>query len=132
MDPQWKRTLKKYHNDLRTGIIVSLFAPVLWNVPLTDVEYSNVQSKNDNVSAVDELITILLTKTEKEFYSLCDILRGNGYAHWANRLEEEARSSKAEKEGAKPPKADESHVTGTPKPPREQVLKECEPGESFY
>ena len=131
MDPQWKRTLRKYQNDLRTGIIVSLFAPVLWKVPLTPVEFSHVNS-NDNVRAVDKLIEILLTKTKKKFYSFCDILRGNGYEHWANTLEEEARSSKAEKEGAKPPKADESHVTGTPKSPREQVLKECESGESFY
>ena len=81
----WQKTLKVNHQKLRTGIIVVNFLPELRSL-FTDVEYSQVESKLDNVAQVDEVVKILLTKTGKHFDEFCEILERNGYQVWAKRL----------------------------------------------
>lgn len=58
---------------------------------LTDIEYSRVDNKEDNVSGVDELITILLTKENSHFERFCAALQKNGYEHWAKKLLEDVQ-----------------------------------------
>lgn len=82
---QWKGVLKRYQQELRTGLILGNFLPALRPL-LTDVEYSCVEDKTGNIERVDELIAILLTKDDKRFDELCRVLEGNGYSHWADKL----------------------------------------------
>ena len=84
-DEDWRMALKVNHQKLRTGIIVAYFLPEL-RLLFTDVEYSQVESKLDNVAQVDEVVRILLTKTGKHFDKFCEILECNGYPNWAKRL----------------------------------------------
>ena len=91
MESHKKRALKEHHQGLRTGIIVTNFLPEFRQM-LTDVEYSRIKDKTDNVSAVDELMEILLTKADREFDDFCAILRVNGYQHWSRKLEETWRA----------------------------------------
>ena len=80
MDTQKKSALKEHQQKLRTGIIIAYFLPGFRQM-LTDVEYLRIKDKMDNLSAVDELMEILLTKTDTEFDGFCEILRANGYEH---------------------------------------------------
>ena len=82
----WKESLSKHHQELRTGVIVRNFLPELHKLPLTDVEFTQIQNKPDNVSQVDELITVLKTKTKEHFDKFCSVLEGSGYKHWAEKL----------------------------------------------
>ena len=93
MDSPKKSALKDHHQDLRTGIIVANFLPEFRQM-LTDVEYSRIEDTTGNVSAVDELVKILLTKTGREFVRFCEILRANGYEHWAKKLEGRAQKQR--------------------------------------
>lgn len=85
MEEGRKGTLKKYHQDLRTGVIIDNILPALRPL-LTDVEYSRVSDREDNVARVDELIKILLTKENMHFDGFCKALEENGYEHWAKTL----------------------------------------------
>lgn len=86
----WKESLNEHHQELRTGIIVCNFSPELHKLPLTEIERARIEDKPDNVSRVDELIRILLTKTKEHFDMFCSVLEENGYKHWADRLRGEA------------------------------------------
>lgn len=88
MDERRQRALKKYHQRLRTGLLVGNFLPVL-RLLLTEVEYSRVDGREDNIARVDELIEILLTKDNKHFDGFCSALEENGYEHWAKTLGQE-------------------------------------------
>ena len=90
MDETKKGALKQYHQLLRTGLLVGNILPALHPL-LTDIEYSRVEGKEENVARVDALIEILLTKANRHFEGFCDILKENGYEHWSNTLREEAR-----------------------------------------
>ena len=130
MNPE--RTFQAHLIGLWLGVTDAKNAAVLREL-LTDVEYSRVLSKTDDMYAVDELVKILLAKTDmyRKFDGICEILREHGYERWARKLEE--AQSFQEIHGAKRPKTDKSPVTGTPNPPREQLGEECNPaGESFY
>lgn len=85
-EAQWKKSLNKHHQELRTGILVGNFLPALHNLPLTEIEYSKIDGKTDNTSRVDALMRILLTKEQEHFNVFCTVLRKNGYAPWADRL----------------------------------------------
>ena len=83
------RLLKKYHQDLRSGLLVDNFLPALRPL-LTDVEYLRVDGREDNVAKVDKLVEILLTKEDRHFERFCVVLEQNGYKDWAMRLREDA------------------------------------------
>lgn len=85
MDASSKRVLKKCHQRLRTGLLVDSFLPAL-RLILTDVEYSRVEGREDNVARVDKLIEILLTKENWHFEGFCAALENNGYELWAMKL----------------------------------------------
>lgn len=87
MDVSRKDTLREYHQDLRTGVIINNILPALRPL-LTDVEYANVRDQQGNVARVDELIDILLTKDNVLFDGFCEALKENGYKHWAKTLRE--------------------------------------------
>ena len=93
MDDKRKGLLKKHHQDLRSGLLLDNFLPSLRPL-LTDVEYSRVRDKEDNVARVDEFIEILLTKDNSDFEGFCVALEVNGYKHWANTFREEVRQGK--------------------------------------
>ena len=80
--------LEKYHQRLRTGLLVNKFLPALRPL-LTRVEYSSIRDKEGNVAQVDELIDIMLTKEDGRFVDFCTVLEENGYEHWARTLQEE-------------------------------------------
>ena len=88
MDESRKRALKEHHQRLRSSLLVGNVLPT-FRPMLTDVEYSRVREREDNVARVDELIEILLTKTDRHFEEFCAALEGNGYGHWAKTLREE-------------------------------------------
>ena len=90
MDERRKEALRSHHQALRTGLLVGNVLPALRPV-LTDVEYSRVREREDNISRVDELIETLLTKENRHFDAFCAVLERNGYEHWARTLQEEAR-----------------------------------------
>lgn len=142
-----KSALKEHHQELRTGVIVTNVLPEFRQM-LTDVEYSRIEDKTDNVSAVDELVKILLSKTDREFDGFCEILRENGYDHWARKLKETQRAH--EQRGAgdatrmysddarakpkpqpEPPMRNKSRVTGTPNSSEEQEWDEDDSGECY-
>ena len=144
MDSQKKlQALKEHHQDLRTGIIVANILPEFRQM-LTDVEYSRIEDKTDNVSAVDELVKTLLTKTDTEFDEFCEILRANRYAHWARKLEESEqqrgdrfvaslnvdvpRTAAKPKPLPEPPITGKPLVTVTPNPSVEQTWDDDELG----
>ena len=87
MDERRKGLLKKYQQDLRTGLLLRNILPILRPL-LTDVEYSCVRDGEDNVAKVDELVEILLTKDNRHFDDFCAALEENGYGHWARKLRE--------------------------------------------
>ena len=87
MDDRRKRALKEHHQRLRPGLLVGNILPALRPM-LTDVEYSRVREREDNVARVDELIEILLTKENRHFDDFCAALEENGYGHWARKLRE--------------------------------------------
>ena len=82
---QWKGVLRRYQQELRTGLIVDNFLPALRPL-LTDVEYSRVVDRTGNIEKVDALIAILLTKDYKLFDELCRALEENGYSCWVEKL----------------------------------------------
>ena len=82
----WKESLSKHHQKLRTGVIVRHFLPELYKLPLTEVELTQIGSKPDDMSQVDELIAILKTKTKEHFDKFCSVLEENGCKHWAEKL----------------------------------------------
>ena len=88
MDERRKGALKKHHSQLRTGLLVGNVLPALRPV-LTEVEYSRVSEREDNISRVDELIETLLTKENRQFDAFCAALERNGYEHWARMLQDE-------------------------------------------
>ena len=88
MDESRKGSLRKHHQDLRTGILVGNILPALRSV-FTDAEYSRIRDREDNISRVDELIEILLTKEDRHFDAFCTALEKNGYEHWAEKLQKE-------------------------------------------
>ena len=88
MDESKKGALRKHHQGLRTGLLVGNILPVLRPV-LTDSEYSRIRYREDNVSRVDELIEILLTKKDSHFDTFCVALEKNGYEQWAKTLQKE-------------------------------------------
>ena len=88
MDDRKKGALRRYHQDLRTGIRVGNILPALRPV-LTDAEYDQVEESENNVATVDELITILLTKENRHFDAFCTALEKNGYEHWARKLQKQ-------------------------------------------
>ena len=94
--PTWKQSLRKHHQKLRAGILVSNFLPELHKLPLTEVEYAKIRGKTDDVSQVDELIETLCTKTKEHFDRFCSILERNGYEHWAKTLRGEDGGDKGE------------------------------------
>ena len=83
--PAWKSSLMKYRSKLRSVCHVGKFLPDLRQL-LTATEYSCVQNKPDDVSRVDELVRILLTKDERDFEVFCSVLERNGYPRWAKLL----------------------------------------------
>ena len=87
-DVPWKKSLRIHQQGLRTGIIVRNFLPSLCELPMTEIEYKQVEEKTDNMSQVDELVKILLTKTEEHFKKFCSVLEQNDYGHWARKLRE--------------------------------------------
>ena len=91
-NPVWKRSLRRHHSALRTGIIVSNVLPALHSL-LTDVEYLSVEDKEGDIARVDELIKILLTKNEATFDGFCSALERNGYPHWASKLKGEGEGT---------------------------------------
>ena len=91
MDQTRKRALKEYQQALRAGQLIGNFLPTLRPL-LTDVEYSCVREREDNVASVDELIKILLTKENRHFNDFCAALERNGYKHWAKTLREEVEA----------------------------------------
>ena len=88
MDERRKEALRKHQQNLRTGILVENILPTLRSL-LTEVEYSRVRAGEDNISRVDELVEILLTKENRHFEKVCVALERNGYKHWAKSLREE-------------------------------------------
>ena len=85
LEPAWRTSLKKHHNELRSGILIANFLPAL-RLLLTDVEYIRIEEKEGRIDKVDELVKILLTKDESTFDGFCSILEKNGYRHWARIL----------------------------------------------
>ena len=88
MNESRKGSLRRYHQGLRTGLLVGNILPALRTV-LTDVEYDQVEEREDNVARVDELIKILLTKENRHFDAFCTALEKNGYEHWAEKLQKQ-------------------------------------------
>ena len=88
MDESRKGSLRRHHQGLRTGLLVGNILPALRTV-LTDVEYDQVEEREDNVARVDELIRILLTKENRHFDVFCTALEKNGYEHWAKNLQKQ-------------------------------------------
>ena len=91
MDDRVKKALRQYHLELRTGIIVSHFLPVLHIHAggfLTDVEIASIAAKKTggNLEQVDELIDVLLRKENKDFDYFCDVLERNGCQGWSRKL----------------------------------------------
>ena len=84
----WKAAIRKHHNALRTGILVTNVLPALHTL-LTDVEYSCIEAKEGDVARIDELVKILLTKDESTFDGFCSALDTNGYPQWARKLKGE-------------------------------------------
>ena len=102
MDDARKRALRKHHSDLRTGIIVNNFLPDLHYAAggfLTDVESDTISSASmtSNVSQVDKLVTVLLTKEDRDFDSFCRVLKKGGYSGWSERLSHSARQGRLAK-----------------------------------
>ena len=89
MDERRKGALKKHQQALRTGLLVGSILPALRPV-LTDVEYSRVEERENNISRVDELTNILLTKENRHFDVFCAVLKKCGYENWAKKLQKEA------------------------------------------
>ena len=88
MDESRKGALRRHHHGLWTGLLVGNILPALRTV-LTDVEYDQVEEREDNVARVDELIKILLTKENRHFDAFCTALEKNGYEHWAKKLQKQ-------------------------------------------
>ena len=55
------------------------------------MEAQAVQSKPDNAQQMEELIQILLGKTNADFGTFCKMLRQSNYGVWATALEKKAR-----------------------------------------
>ena len=87
-----KEAFRVYQEHLRTEVIVARILHDCRQL-LTEVEYSLVRDKSedDNESAMDELIKVLLTKEANDFDWFCLALRKNGYSDWATQLEAKAR-----------------------------------------
>ena len=85
MDNRKKQALKRCQQELRTGIDVTFILPDL-RTDLTDLEYDSVASKNSNLEQVDQLVNILLIKTNRVFDKFCRVLRNHGFNNLANRL----------------------------------------------
>ena len=96
MDEVRRLALIDNHQKLRTRLIVVNILPDL-RPYLTEVEYSQVESKSGNVAQVDELLEILLTKENRHFHGFCRVLEHNGYRHWAQQLRAAAGSCKETK-----------------------------------
>lgn len=88
MDAPRKKALRQFHPDLRTSVRVANFLPNLGF--LNDEEDDRIRKNRGYVKQVDELITILQTKTSKDFDFFCDVLKENGYIVWSDRLREAA------------------------------------------
>ena len=93
MDEVRLQALRENHQNLRTKLLVVNILPKL-RPYFTEVEYSQVQSKSDNIAQVDELFRILETKANKHFDGFCCVLEDNGYPHWAQQLQATARGNK--------------------------------------
>ena len=95
MDESRKGALTRNHQDLGTGIVVRSILPVLRPV-LTDAEYSHIRDREGNISRVDELIDVLLTKENRHFDVFCTALEKNGCKHWAEKLQKQVDGSEGE------------------------------------
>ena len=97
MDAARKRALRRYSPELRTGFIVNNLLPDLHCDAggfLTDVESLKISSKSCNVSQVDELIVILLTKENRDFDSFCRVLKKGGCVRWSEKLNQSVSPTK--------------------------------------
>lgn len=81
----WQTSLKNYHHKLRTGLLIDITLPAFRQL-LTAEEYSQVESQKSDVTRVDELVKILLTKDALTFERFCFALEKNGYPGWAGKL----------------------------------------------
>ena len=92
MEEARREAFRVHQKRLRTEVIVTRLLHDCRQL-LTDVEYSLVsdKSKDDNESAMDELINVLLRKEDNDFDRFCSALRTNGYSDWAMKLEAKAR-----------------------------------------
>ena len=121
MDEGKKKALRQHHQAFRTGVIVANFLPACRHL-FTDIEYSRVEDKvSSNVSAVDELIKILLTKGDSEFDGFCTVLRECRYADWARKFEETAAAPSPGSSRKEVSQADGSYSSSSPKQTGEQV-----------
>ena len=101
MNTAWKKSLRRYNPELRVGVIVSNFLPDLHCDAggfLTEVEYATISSKRCNVSQVDELVTILLTKENADFDSFYRVLEKSEYRGWSEKLNH-SESTQSVKQG---------------------------------
>ena len=97
MDKARTSAIRSHHSKLRTGIIVNNLLPDLHCDAggfLTDVESAKISSMTCNVSQVDELITVLLTKEDRDYDTFCRILQKGGYPGWSEKLNCSARQSR--------------------------------------
>ena len=97
MEEARRETLRVHQEHLRTEVIVTRLLHDCRQL-LTDVEYSLVsdKSKDDNESAMDELIKVLLRKEDKDFDRFCSALRTNGYSDWAKKLQTKTREGEVD------------------------------------
>ena len=95
MDESRKGALRRHHQGLRTGLLVGNILPAFRTV-LKDVEYDQVEEREDNVARVDELIKILFTKENRHFDAFCTALEKTGYEHWAKKLQKQVNEIEGE------------------------------------
>ena len=85
MDDSHKQALRDNEQKL-PGVIVADILPDL-KPYLTEVEFSLVDNKLENMAQVIELVRILQTKENRHFDGLCHALVCNGYLQWAHHLQ---------------------------------------------
>ena len=97
MSKVYKQALRDYQVKIAGVLIVNNIISDL-KPYLTKVEYLQVKSKLGNMTQVDELFRILLTKGNGHFKGFCHVLEANGYQHWAQQLQ--SSTDGVETEGA--------------------------------
>ena len=89
MDESKKGALRRNRQGLRADLRVGNILHAL-RTELTGAEYSRILDREDNISRVDELIEILLTKENRHFDAFCTALEQNGYVHLSGKLQNKA------------------------------------------